>query len=236
MFSNLTIDSGTLSPKYSSGTTSCTDTAANSVSSVTVTPTADQANATIEVKGTAVASGSASSPLTLNVGSNPVSTVVTDQDGTTTDTYTITVTKVPNTTKKITAFISPTITNTNINESSHKIGLTVPYETNVTTLVATFTTTGNSAAVGATMQTSGTTTNDFTNSVIYAATAVDSSTQTNVVTVTSAANLVKVIAAFNFNALGPTVTETQGWIHSRKTRSGKNWLVWADDDELERLE
>jgi DNA invertase Pin-like site-specific DNA recombinase len=29
---------------------------------------------------------------------------------------------------------------------------------------------------------------------------------------------------------------TQGWIHSRKTPSGKHWIVWADADELRRLE
>jgi DNA invertase Pin-like site-specific DNA recombinase len=29
---------------------------------------------------------------------------------------------------------------------------------------------------------------------------------------------------------------TQGWVHSRKTPSGKHWIVWADDDELQRLE
>jgi DNA-binding transcriptional MerR regulator len=29
---------------------------------------------------------------------------------------------------------------------------------------------------------------------------------------------------------------TQGWIHSRKTPSGKHWIVWADQDELKRLE
>ena len=29
---------------------------------------------------------------------------------------------------------------------------------------------------------------------------------------------------------------TQGWIHSRKTPSGKHWIVWADADELKRLE
>ena len=29
---------------------------------------------------------------------------------------------------------------------------------------------------------------------------------------------------------------TQGWIHSRKTPSGKHWIVWADEDELKRLE
>ena len=29
---------------------------------------------------------------------------------------------------------------------------------------------------------------------------------------------------------------TQGWVHSRKTPSGKHWIVWADDNELKRLE
>jgi DNA invertase Pin-like site-specific DNA recombinase len=29
---------------------------------------------------------------------------------------------------------------------------------------------------------------------------------------------------------------TQGWVHSRKTPSGKHWIVWVDDEELRRLE
>lgn len=29
---------------------------------------------------------------------------------------------------------------------------------------------------------------------------------------------------------------TQGWVHSRKAPSGKHWILWADDDELKRLE
>jgi len=27
----------------------------------------------------------------------------------------------------------------------------------------------------------------------------------------------------------------QGWINSRRTLSGKHWIVWADSDELKRL-
>ena len=27
----------------------------------------------------------------------------------------------------------------------------------------------------------------------------------------------------------------QGWIHSRRTPSGKHWIVWADKDEVRRL-
>ena len=29
---------------------------------------------------------------------------------------------------------------------------------------------------------------------------------------------------------------TQGWVHWRKTPSGKHWIIWADGDELKRLE
>jgi len=29
---------------------------------------------------------------------------------------------------------------------------------------------------------------------------------------------------------------THGWIHARKALSGKHWILWADDDELKRLE
>ena len=91
--SNLTISSGTLTPSFTPGTLTYTDSVANSVTSVTVTPTANQANATIKVNGTTVASGTASGPITLSVGSNTITSVVTAQDGVTTETYTITVTR-----------------------------------------------------------------------------------------------------------------------------------------------
>jgi len=92
--SNLTISSGTLSPAFSSDTKDYTDSVDNSVTSVTITPTANQANATITVNGNTVASGSASGQIALNVGSNTILTVVTAQDGVTIGTYTITVNRV----------------------------------------------------------------------------------------------------------------------------------------------
>ena len=85
---------GTLSPAFASGTTSYTDNVAKSALSFRVTPTVAQAGATVKVNGTTVASGSASSPMALSVGANPpVSIVVTAPDGTTTKTYTLTVTR-----------------------------------------------------------------------------------------------------------------------------------------------
>jgi hypothetical protein len=91
--SNIIINSGTLSPTFASGTTSYTDSVANIVSSVTVTPTVHETHATITVNGTPATSGSPSSVISLNVGSSIISVVVTAQDGATTDTYTITVTR-----------------------------------------------------------------------------------------------------------------------------------------------
>jgi hypothetical protein len=91
--SGLTLSSGALTPAFASGTIAYTQSVANAVSSITVTPTVSQANATVTVNGTAVASGSASGSINLNVGANTITTVVTAQDGTTTQTYTTTVTR-----------------------------------------------------------------------------------------------------------------------------------------------
>jgi hypothetical protein len=73
-----------------------------------------------------------------------------------------------------------------INEAAtpKTIAVTVPTGTNVTALVATFTTTGASVKIGATTQVSGTTANDFTSTVAYLVTASDSTTATYNVTVT----------------------------------------------------
>lgn len=54
--SDLILSTGTLSPVFESATTSYTSTVANSVSSITVTPTASQTNATITVNNIAVTS------------------------------------------------------------------------------------------------------------------------------------------------------------------------------------
>ncbi|MCE9610824.1 MAG: cadherin-like beta sandwich domain-containing protein, partial [Chthoniobacter sp.] len=90
---NLTLSSGTLSPAFATATTDYT--ATTSSSSVTITPVADDASATIRVNGTVVASGSASDPFALNVGPNTITTVVTTADGLTTQTYTAIVTRAP---------------------------------------------------------------------------------------------------------------------------------------------
>lgn len=71
-------------------------------------------------------------------------------------------------------------------DTAGTIAVTVPYGTALTALVATFTTTGSSVTVDQVTQVSGTTPNDFTDSVTYTVVASDSSTKNYVVTVTVA--------------------------------------------------
>ncbi|PYE47770.1 S-layer family protein, partial [Paenibacillus barcinonensis] len=92
--SGLALSSGTLSPAFSAGTTSYTANVANSVNSITITPTTSDSNAMIKVNGTTVESGTTSGAIPLNTGSNNTITVsVRADDGVTTKTYTVTVTR-----------------------------------------------------------------------------------------------------------------------------------------------
>ncbi len=91
--SALTPSAGTLAPVFSPATTSYTASVGHSTASVTVTPTVADPGATVAVNGNPVASGSASSPVALVVGPNAIPSVVTASNGTTTKTYTLTVTR-----------------------------------------------------------------------------------------------------------------------------------------------
>lgn len=105
--SNLTISAGTLTPAFASATLGYTDAVSNATTSVTVTPTVADATATVTVNGVPVTSGSASAPIALIVGANPpIQVVVTAQDGTTMQTYTVTVNRA------VTTFSGTTFTNT----------------------------------------------------------------------------------------------------------------------------
>jgi gliding motility-associated-like protein len=91
--SGLALSAGLLSPTFASGTASYTATVANSVSSITLTPTTTDAGATISVNGDVVASGQSSGIVNVSVGTNTLTIVVTAQDGSTQQTYTVTVTR-----------------------------------------------------------------------------------------------------------------------------------------------
>jgi LEA14-like dessication related protein len=89
----LTISSGTLAPAFSSATTAYTASVANAASSVTLTPTAANNSSSITINGVASASGATSAALPLAVGANTITVVVTAQDGVTSNTYTVSVTR-----------------------------------------------------------------------------------------------------------------------------------------------
>ena len=146
------------------------------------------------------------SGLTSNDFSSPVTYTVTAADATS-QTYLVTVTIALDPAKAITAFsfVSPAATGV-ITEAAHTIAVAVPAGTDVSALVATFTTTGASVAVGATPQVSGLTANDFSSPVTYTVTAADSTTQSYVVTVSVAGSSAKAITAFSFQGLDPAVT------------------------------
>ncbi|MEL7719561.1 cadherin-like beta sandwich domain-containing protein [Citromicrobium bathyomarinum] len=90
--SALTLSEGTLQPAFSPFNTNYLADVGSSVASIRVTPTASDADATISVAGNVVASGSASVPVPLSAGSNPIPVVVTAADSTILQ-YTITVTR-----------------------------------------------------------------------------------------------------------------------------------------------
>ena len=89
---NLVLSSGSLSPVFVGGTTSYTATVSGLLE-IQVTSTVSSTGATVKVNGTSVASGVASGKIKLQVGSNVIAVVVTAQDGTTMQTYTVTVTQ-----------------------------------------------------------------------------------------------------------------------------------------------
>ena len=94
----LTISDGTLNPNFASGTTAYTATVDNDVASLTVTPTATDADkATVTVNGTAVTSETPGVSVDLNVDENNITIEVTAED-TSTQPYTLAVTRAPDTT------------------------------------------------------------------------------------------------------------------------------------------
>lgn len=93
--SNLQLSNGTLNPNFAGRTTfAYTANVANTIASITVTPTAEDSAAKITVNGTSVASGSASASISLNVGTNTITVVSTAADNSSSQTYTLTVNRV----------------------------------------------------------------------------------------------------------------------------------------------
>lgn len=83
----------TLQPAFASGTTSYVATVSNSTTSVTLTPALIDNLGSVTVNGSPVASGATSSAIVLAVGNNTITVIGTAEDGTTTRTYTLSVTR-----------------------------------------------------------------------------------------------------------------------------------------------
>ncbi len=91
--SDLSVSGVTLEPTFSADTTSYTASVANSVTSTTVTATTNDAAASVLITPTDADANRAGDQVNLDVGSNTISVKVTAEDGTTTQTYTMTITR-----------------------------------------------------------------------------------------------------------------------------------------------
>ncbi|HUK77281.1 MAG TPA: cadherin-like beta sandwich domain-containing protein [Thermoleophilia bacterium] len=100
---NLTVSAGSLSPAFASGTLSYTDSVANGVTSLTVTPTADDSHASYRLR---VGGVTVSNPIALSVGNTTIDIVVSAQDGVTDQTYVLTVTRATLITPHVTLTLS----------------------------------------------------------------------------------------------------------------------------------
>jgi len=109
--------------------------------------------------------------------------------------YTVTITNALNPAKSITAFAVGSTSATVLGDS---VSLTLPYGTDRSALVASFTSTGAVVKVGNTVQVSGITANNFNSPVVYSVTAEDGSTQNFTVSITNALNSSKSITDFAF--------------------------------------
>jgi hypothetical protein len=86
--SGLALSSGTLSPAFNPGTSNYTATVSTATTTLIVTPTVADPDATVTVNNTSPAA-----PVALNVGANTIPILVTAQDGTTTRSYTVVITR-----------------------------------------------------------------------------------------------------------------------------------------------
>ena len=194
----LTISSGTLSPQFSSSDITYTASVDNSVTQVTVTPTASDSSATITVNGNTVTSGTGYILTGLTVGEpNTVTVIVTAQDSTT-KTYTITLTRAASLSDNA-DLDGLTISSGTLSPqfSSSDITYTASVDNSVTQVTVTPTASDSSAAITVNGNTvtsgigyivTGLTVGE-PNTVTVIVTAQDSTTKTYIITLTRAASL-----------------------------------------------
>jgi len=156
-----------------------------------------------------LSTGATSSPTsgTTSDYSSPFIIAVTAEDGITNQNWTVNVSEASNTENDILTYSLPGQTGpATINNGNHTVTVTVPYGTTVTSLIATFTLSSQATAtVGAVIQVSGSTPNNFTNPVIYAVEAGEGTTQNWTVTVNFAPNTETDILTYSLDGFTGTV-------------------------------
>ena len=190
--SALSLSSGTLSPAFTSGTTSYTASVGNATTSLTVTPTQSQGDASTRVNGVPVSTGTTSGAMALSVGTNTITIVVTAENGTTTKTYTVTVTRAASSNSNLSALaisatsLSPQFGATTTSYSAN-VGVGIG-STRVTPTVADSTASVTVNGIGVT---SGSASGDVAldpgvNTISVVVTAQNGATKTYTITVTRA--------------------------------------------------
>jgi hypothetical protein len=156
---------------------------------------------------------------TVNDFQRPVEYVVERADGSTI-TYVVRVSVEPPLGEEkvisLFSFLEPQVSGS-IDESRRAISVVVPRGTDISSLVAVFTTSGVRVSVDDTEQLSGVTINDFSEPVTYTVTAQDDSTASYLVSVEEAPSQEKQLASFSFQCPGSAavIDEAQHIVRSR---------------------
>jgi hypothetical protein len=120
---------------------------------------------------------SQTSDVTGNDFTNPLTYIFTAEDGTTQQNWTVTCVVNSDTANDITSFSLAGVSGT-LDNDAHTVMVELPHNTDVSNLAATFSlSAGASVKINNTSQTSGVTSNDFTNPLTYTVTAEDGTTQ-----------------------------------------------------------
>ena len=153
---------------------------------------------TISVAGTPQVSD-----ITTNDFSSPVIYALTGSDGIT-SIFTTTVTVASSNAKLLTSFSLNGISAT-IYPLTNTIGVVMPFGTDVSSLIDTFTTSGTSVSANGSIQVSGVTSGNYSSPVVYVISAADTTTSSYTVTVTVAPSDAKLLTSFSLNGVTGTI-------------------------------
>ena len=142
-----------LTPAFAADTTSYTLAVANSVGTLTLTPTLADGGATLKLNGSTLTSGASSAALALAVGTTTLSIVVTAADGSTTSTTTIVVTRAAATVSSDASLASLTLSQGSLSPAF--AAGTTAYTASVANTVTALTVTPSTTSSAATVQVNG---------------------------------------------------------------------------------